>query len=96
MEVIIALFIVGILLAYSSIMGGLVVFKFWYWFVLPVFPELPNITYVQAIGLMLFIGLFKNNGKSNDNDNQKENLLLYFLTPILMLVVGGIVHAFIY
>ena len=96
MEILIALIVVFGLLAYSSIMGGYVVYKFWYWFLLPVFPELPDITYAQAIGLMFFIGLFKYHGKSNKNDEDTKNLIMGIIAPILMLIVGSVVHAFIY
>lgn len=96
MEVIIALIIIIGFIAYSSIVGGYVVYKFWYWFVLPVFPELPEVTYAQAIGLMFFIGLFKYGGKSNENDNEMQNVLLMIISPIITLLVGALVHNFIY
>ena len=96
MEILIVILIIGVLLTYTSFMGGLVVYKFWYWFLLPVFHDLPHITYAQAVGLMFFIGLFKYHGKSNEHDKDMENLTMTLVAPILMLIVGGVAHAFIY
>jgi len=44
---------------WSVFSWGYVCWKFWYWFVLPVFPALPHITWLQAAGLIFFISLFK-------------------------------------
>ena len=51
----------AILFLYDTLIWGLVLYKFWGWFVLPVFVTLPAITFVQAVGLMLVVGLFKSN-----------------------------------
>lgn len=44
---------------WSIFSWGYVCWKFWYWFVIPVFPTLPHISWLQAAGLMFFISLFK-------------------------------------
>lgn len=51
--------LVGGLIVYSSISWGYVAWKFWYWFLLPVFPNLPHITFWQAVGLFFVTALFK-------------------------------------
>ena len=48
----------GALLSISTVGWGLCTFKFWYWFILPVFSAAPLITFSQAIGLSLFSMLF--------------------------------------
>ena len=49
----------ALLFFYDTLSWGLVMYKFWGWFLLPIFPMLPVITFVQAIGLMFFAGLLK-------------------------------------
>lgn len=52
--------LIVVLFLYDTLAWGLVLFKFWGWFVLPVFVALPALSFVQALGLMFVIGLFKN------------------------------------
>ena len=63
MEILAAAFFIILILAiallYSTVSWGLVMWKFWYWFLLPVFPALPQINFVQAVGLICFLSLFK-------------------------------------
>lgn len=82
--------LIAIMLAYSAFAWGCVTFQFYYWFVLPVFTNLPMITLGQAIGLSLFISLFKNHGSSNPVDEKFEwsKTLLALLTPWLVLIIG--------
>jgi len=95
MEILLIILIVGALLTYSSLMGGLVLYKFWVWFVLPVFTELPEISFGQAVGLMFVISLFKaTSGSSKDEDG--SSLIMVLASPPLMLVIGAIAHSLIY
>jgi len=77
MEAILALLgvlvLVGILISYSAVSWGFVLFKYWSWFVLPVFPELPTINFIQAMGLMLVIGLFRSVSDGNIKDEYKDS-----------------------
>jgi hypothetical protein len=52
------LMVVGLI--YGAFAYGFVVYKMWYWFLTPVFTTLPHISLYQAIGIGLFIGLFRN------------------------------------
>lgn len=53
--------IVGVLFLYTSFAWGYVLFKFYYWFMIPIFGNsLPAINATEAIGIMIFMGLFKN------------------------------------
>lgn len=94
--VIIVLF--GILF-YNSFIWGLVGYKFWYWFLLPIFTTLPEVSYLQVVGLMFFIGLFKNyfsesiKKKYRDTGTEVE---MFLLGPWLTLLFGWIIHIIIY
>ena len=60
------------LIVYGSFSWGYVLYKSWYWFLIPVFPQIPHITFYQAVGLMLFIGLFKNHNDDRLKDEYKD------------------------
>ncbi len=97
MEILIAIILIGVLITYSTLMYGYVLWCFWYWFILPVFPELPEITFVQAIGLMFFVSLFKYSSTAKTKDDEAlYSILVGVLIPIIALVVGGIVHSMMY
>lgn len=86
----IALSVIGMIL-YSSLSWGFVLFKFWSWFVLPVFGMLPEITWWQAVGLMFVIQLFQARpavAKETDNTSNFVNVLL---TPWLLLVIAWVI-----
>ena len=88
--------ILGVLISYSAVSWGWVLFKYWGWFVLPVFPELPAINFVQAMGLMLVIGLFKNVSDGNIKDEYKDSSKTWgviIFAPWLTLVFAWIVKS---
>jgi len=41
-----------------TLLGGVVLSDHWRWFIVPTF-NIPQITYLQAVGLMMVIGFFK-------------------------------------
>jgi len=90
----------GLLMWYSAAMGGFVVYKFWYWFLLPIFPNLPHINYWEAVSLMMFINLCKSsytdNIKKEYKDSQNFYIIKAILNPILQLLIGYIVYKCIY
>lgn len=97
MEVVIGLIfaaiVIGIVFIYSTLLSGLILYKFWGWFILPVFTTLPALTFVQAIGIMFVIGLFKSNfSGENIKDEYKKNTweksLTTFLSPWFVLFFG--------
>lgn len=79
------------LIVYSGLSWGFVAWKFWYWFILPVFPNLPHVGFWQSVGIFMFICLFHSGGTSAIKDEYKDtstqwaNLLL---TPWLTLLIG--------
>lgn len=93
---IIAIFALAI--AYSAFSWGLVLYKFWDWFVLPVFVTLPVLTLIQAVGLMFFISLFKTQPfQVMKNKYEKKNYATYLglLAPWVSLFIGYLVKVFI-
>ena len=94
-----AVIILAIALLYSSVAWGLVMYKFWYWFLLPVFPSLPQINFAQAVGLMFFLALFKNVESQIMKKEYKDETASTWgplLAPWLTLLMGWIVWLVIY
>jgi len=84
-------------IAYDALVWGLVGYKFWYWFLIPIFPTLPTILFWQAVGLMFFITLFKSMGQLvkkeyKDNNTEALGVIIY---PWILLLCGWIAHALI-
>lgn len=96
---IITLAVIFLLLTlYSSLTWGLVLYKFWYWFLLPVFPILPEINYVLSVGLIMFISLFHKHSTLSIKEEYREEDKEYFsmfIYPWLVLLMGWIVKSFV-
>lgn len=89
--------IVALALSYFLLTIGLVLFKFYYWFALPVFTNLPHITYLQCVGLVVFLGVLKGNYTSELKEEYykytaKEKLAGLLVAPWIGLFVGWIIH----
>lgn len=85
---------IGLLMLYSAFSWGFVFYKYYYWFILPVFTTMPHIAFVQAVGLMMFVGLFKTiDGTEMHIDGKKvEKKPAYVLAVILPWLVLGIAY----
>ena len=94
MFLIVILVVIGIIV-YDALSWGLVLYLFYPWFVLPVF-DLPEILFIQAVGLSLFISLFKNHNdesiKSEYIDNGRK-MLVFFSAPWIVLFMGWLIHS---
>ncbi len=76
---------------YGAFSWGLIFWKFWYWFLLPVFPQVPEITFLQAVGLMFVVDLFKNQVHQQikaEYKDDKSTGLLSLIYPWLTLGIG--------
>jgi hypothetical protein len=93
-----ALLLIVIAFFYGAFAWGFVCYKFWYWFLLPVFTTLPEVNLVQCVGLMLFIGLFQHATpqiiKKEYKDETTQNILAVVAPPVVLLV-GWIVKVVI-
>jgi hypothetical protein len=92
------------MLPVMAVFNAVVVFKYWSWFVVPVFPSVPQPTILQCFGLLMTVNLFKMNLKTRDKTEQEKKLewgtwrtlfATVFLLTILLLV-GWLAHAIIY
>ena len=84
-------------LAYDALVWGLAGYKFWYWFLLPVFTTLPQILFWQAVGLMFFISLFKSQGQTIKKEYRDDSaqIGIALLLPWVTLLLGWVAHAWI-
>lgn len=93
MELLIALIIFLIIIGYTSFSWGLVVHKFYYWFIIPMFPTWQHLDVIQFIGIMFFISCFHKNStlivKDEYRDEPKEWTLLIF-APWMLLFAGWV------
>lgn len=86
----------ALFLVYPILIWGFITKQYWQWFILPVFTTLPQITFYQAIGLSLFIGLFKTLSYENVGKEITNKMYMYAIfTPLLILFCGWIVSLII-
>lgn len=88
-----------LMVAYVGFSWGFVAWKFWYWFLLPVFPALPAITFIQAVGIMFFISLFKTvpaQVLKDDYVNKEITTATSILSPWIAFVAGWFIKLLIY
>ena len=71
--------------------GGFVTTVLWGWFFSPTF-NVHGLGLTQSIGLNIFISLFT--ARSNPGDDQFSRRVIFFLTLLLALGLGWIVHLF--
>ena len=87
-------FLIFGLMVYDAFSWGFVCFKFWYWFILPIFVTLPVLSLYSCIGLMFFISLFKNHNlisPKQENEDKYTNLTVNLLSPWLILFSGWLI-----
>ena len=71
--------------------GGFVTMVMWGWFISPTF-NVHELNLIQSIGLNIFISLFT--ARSNSGADQFERRVVYYLTLIVALGIGWIIHLF--
>ena len=88
-----------LMLFYSAFSWGVVTYNFWYWFLIPLFPEAPEITFTLAVGVHMLLALFKNHNNETIKEKYKDKAMgwaVYMLSPWLTLLAGLIIyHIFI-
>jgi hypothetical protein len=91
-----------ILASYNAWVYGYLTLKFYYWFLLPMFPQLPQINIYEAIGLTLFISLFHQSAATRIDildavDGEKKDKVAAYvaaiLRPWLMLGIGYFIYS---
>lgn len=100
MEIILAILavaaIVIVALFYGSFSWGFVVSKFYAWFILTIYPDAPEFTILQFVGIMFFLGailpkLYVKDIKKEYRDNEYDWIVI-LLAPWLTLICGWLVH----
>lgn len=91
---------IAILLIYSAFAWGFVLYKLYGWFLMPVFTTLPVITFTQAVGIMLFLRLFKStDSKEKKIGDQKikseTNWGLALSAPWIVLAITAFIKLFL-
>lgn len=86
-------FMIVAVLCYSTFSWGFVLYKLYYWFLNPVF-VLPQITYYNAIGIYLFISLFKTQFPQIKSEF-KENEWIMWIMPWLILGMAWFINMLI-
>lgn len=72
---------------------GFVITEFWKWFIVPTFGTDP-ISWLSAIGLLLFVSLFKIKLTANQ-EYSASDLLLFLLNPWITWCMGFTLYLFV-
>ena len=92
-----AIVLIGAALLCGSFVWGLIMYKFWYWFLLPVFPSLPHINYWGALGLVIFISLFQVTDVSRpikeEYVDSTKGTVISLVQPFVILFIGWMIHS---
>lgn len=86
--------LVLIVVAYDAASWGWVFFKFYHWFVLPVYVGIADVTFAQSVGLVMFLTLFKTWAYTKEevkDDEKVKKISAALLRPWLVLLTGYIV-----
>ena len=90
---------VALLIVYLSFAWGYVTYLFYNWFVLTTFPDLPNITVIQFIGLSFFINALIRHGSVHIKDEYKDKKMEYtstFVSPWIILFFGWLIKLLLF
>ena len=94
MFVIVVLVVIG-MIVYNALSWGVVMYFFYPWFVLPVFVDLPELLFVQAVGLSLFISLFRKHSEEHVKSEYIDGntkMWSFFTVPWILLFMGWLIH----
>jgi hypothetical protein len=83
------------MLAYTTLTWGLVTYKFYYWFLVALYPAAPAIDFKQAVMISILISLFHNHsqGHSIKKEYREDNgMWAVFVMPWSALVFGYVIH----
>ena len=91
-------FLVGAFI-YGALSWGYVLLKFWSWFVLPVFPNMPHISFAQAVGLVFVFALITHKDADYIKYEFKESITTQVVdsmaAPWLMLICAWFLTLFL-
>lgn len=97
--IILAVLIIAGVIIYNVFSWGTVVFYFWQWFLLPIFPSAPAITFIQAIGLYFLISLTHQQESQSVKKEYRDDwqpAVGAILAPWITLFIGWIAQRWMY
>lgn len=90
-----AVALIGLLAGVLATLQGFVLVHLWAWFLVPL--GLPPIGIAHAIGIALIAGMLAPRARDSKEKEEKKKLVVNldpFLSPLLFLLFGYIVHLF--
>ena len=95
-----ALAIILLLVFYNAFAWGYVSSIIYTWFIIPIFPETPVLTWMQLAGIMFLVNCFVHNTTTNyikkDYKDETTGLILGLISPWFTLFFAWIFKTFIY
>lgn len=87
-------FLLGIgFMVVAYLIDGLALKLLWNWFMVPIL-GLPVLSLVQSIGISIVVGFLTQQHIPRDEDQKKELIIYFILTPVTAVIIGYIVHLF--
>ena len=93
------LVLIPFFILYSSFSWGYVATIISSWFILPIFPQVSELTWIQYAGIMFFINCFVHGSSTANNikkeyQDEKNSLIIQLIAPWLTLLGAWILHLF--
>jgi hypothetical protein len=89
---------IPLLVIYNSFAWGYVATVISYWYVIPLFPSFPILSWLQYAGIMFFVNCFVHTGDNSDikdeYKNNSFNLIKILFNPWLLLLGAWILKLF--
>jgi hypothetical protein len=88
------------LILYSAFAWGFITYKFYHWFLLPVFEQLPVVGYLEAVSLSMVLTLFNKTqmpqlNKELYSESSSTRILSSMLLPWIVLGGGYLISLFL-
>ncbi len=93
-----AVLLIPLLTIYSAFCWGLVTSILWGWFIVPLFPDMPVLTWTQLIGIMCVFSCFNHRSKVAIKKEFKDDnsfWIGYLTAPWVTLISAWIIKTFI-
>lgn len=75
---------------------GLVLVKFWVWFIIPIFAELKPLYFMQAIGLSMFVSLLTSKSNTKKEERPFKDIITSVLTSIIVILLAFLMGYFVH
>lgn len=87
--------LIALFFIYNIFSWGFVFYKFYNWFILPVFTNLPQITFISAVGISIFTSMLNRNNQIKIDKTEEIEYTKAFLSialPFLVLGLGWLTY----